>query len=63
MTAENALTGNVRRYELSVLPKVTVTDRTVPSVALTGDLAMPLGLRLAGQVFWRDVSQVTGRVA
>jgi hypothetical protein len=30
---------------------------------LTENLAVPLGLRLAAQVFWRDVSQVTGRVA
>lgn len=35
LAAENALTGNGRRYDLSVLPKVTFTDPAVASVGLT----------------------------
>ncbi len=35
LAAENALTGNERRYDLSVLPKVTFTDPAVSSVGLT----------------------------
>src|SRR2546428_8558591 len=39
LAAENALTGNERRYDLSALPKVTFTDNAVSSVALTEDEA------------------------
>ncbi len=35
LAAENALTGNERRYDLSALPKVTFTDPAVSSVGLT----------------------------
>lgn len=35
LAAENALGGNVRRYDLSALPKVTFTDPAVASVGLT----------------------------
>jgi mercuric reductase len=39
LAAENALTGNMRRYELTALPKVTFTDPAVASVGLTEDQA------------------------
>ncbi len=39
LAAENALTGNGRRYDLSALPKVTFTDPAVASVGLTEDQA------------------------
>src|SRR2546428_1989946 len=39
LAAENALTGNERRYDLSALPKVTFTDPAVSSVGLTEDEA------------------------
>lgn len=39
LAAENALTGNVRRYDLTALPKVTFTDPAVASVGLTEDQA------------------------
>src|SRR3989449_3841020 len=39
LAAENALTGNERRYDLSTLPKVTFTDPAVSSVGLTEDEA------------------------
>ncbi|HEX9488571.1 MAG TPA: mercury(II) reductase [Gemmatimonadales bacterium] len=39
LAAENALTGNERRYDLSALPKVTFTDPAVSSVGLTEDQA------------------------
>lgn len=39
LAAENALAGNGRRYDLSVLPKVTFTDPAVASVGLTEDQA------------------------
>jgi len=35
LAAENALTGNGRRYDLTALPKVTFTDPAVASVGLT----------------------------
>lgn len=35
LAAENALGGNARRYDLSVLPKVTFTDPAVASVGLS----------------------------
>ncbi len=35
LAAENALSGNTRRYDLSALPKVTFTDPAVASVGLT----------------------------
>src|SRR5207247_10432673 len=37
LAAENALTGNVRRYDLTGLPRVTFTDPAVASVGMTGD--------------------------
>jgi len=39
LAAENALTENGRRYDLSALPKVTFTDPAVASVGLTEDQA------------------------
>src|SRR5881628_3468356 len=39
LAAENTLTGNERRYDLSALPKVTFTDPAVASVGLTEDQA------------------------
>jgi mercuric reductase len=54
LAAENALTGNGRRYDLSALPKVTFTDPAVASVGLTEDQARaeaiePLASKLALQ--------------
>src|SRR5207245_7681529 len=39
LAAENALTGNERRYDLSALPTVTFTDPAVACVGLTEDQA------------------------
>src|SRR5260370_26101354 len=39
LAAENALTGNQRRHDLSALPTVTFTDPAVASVALTEEQA------------------------
>ncbi len=44
LAAENALTGSVRRYDLSALPKVTFTDPAVASVGLTEDQARAQGI-------------------
>src|SRR6266852_3371749 len=44
LAAENALTGNQRRYDLSALPKVTFTDPAVASVGLTEDQARAGGI-------------------
>jgi mercuric reductase len=44
LAAENALTGNQRRYDLSALPKVTFTDPAVGSVGLTEDQARARGI-------------------
>ncbi len=44
LATENALTGNVRRYDLSALPKVTFTDPAVASVGLTEDQARAHGI-------------------
>ncbi len=44
LAAENALTGSVRRYDLSGLPKVTFTDPMVASVGLTEDEARAQGV-------------------
>ncbi len=44
LAAENALTGNERRYDLSALPKVTFTDPAVASVGLTEDRARAQGI-------------------
>lgn len=44
VAAENALTGNGRRYDLSALPKVTFTDPAVASVGLTEDQARTQGI-------------------
>ncbi len=44
VAAENALTGNGRRYDLSALPKVTFTDPAVASVGLTEDQARAQGI-------------------
>jgi len=44
LAAENALTGNKRRYDLSALPKVTFTDPAVASVGLTEDQARARGI-------------------
>ncbi len=44
LAAENALTGNVRRYDLTALPKVTFTDPAVASVGLTEAQARAQGI-------------------
>jgi mercuric reductase len=44
LAAENALTGNARRYDLTALPKVTFTDPAVASVGLTADQARAQGI-------------------
>jgi len=44
VAAENALTGNVSRYDLTALPKVTFTDPAVASVGLTEDQARAQGI-------------------
>ncbi len=44
LAAENALTGNVRRYDLAALPKITFTDPAVASVGLTEDQARAQGI-------------------
>lgn len=44
LAAENALTGNVRRYDISGLPKVTFTDPMVASVGLTEAAARAQGI-------------------
>jgi len=44
LAAENALTGNERRYDLSALPKVTFTDPAVSSVGLTEHEARAQGI-------------------
>lgn len=44
LAAENALSGNVRRYDLTALPKVTFTDPAVASVGLTQDAARGKGI-------------------
>ncbi|MGH7710955.1 MAG: mercury(II) reductase [Gemmatimonadaceae bacterium] len=44
LAAENALSGNIRRYDLTALPKVTFTDPAVASVGLTEDAARANGM-------------------
>lgn len=44
LAAENALTGNVRRYDLTALPGVTFTDPAVASVGLSVDQARAQGI-------------------
>jgi mercuric reductase len=44
VAAENALARNLRRYDLSALPKVTFTDPAVASVGLTEDQARAAGI-------------------
>ncbi len=44
VAAENALSGNPRRYDLTGLPKVTFTDPAVASVGLTEDQARAAGI-------------------
>ena len=44
LAAENALTGNVRRYDLATLPKVTFTDPAVASVGLADAQARAQGV-------------------
>jgi mercuric reductase len=44
LAAENALTGNNRRYDLAALPKVTFTDPAVASVGLTEEQARREGI-------------------
>ncbi|HEY6224073.1 MAG TPA: mercury(II) reductase [Gemmatimonadales bacterium] len=46
VAAENALTGNNRRRDLSALPRVTFTDPAVSSVGLTEDQARAQGIEL-----------------
>jgi mercuric reductase len=44
LAAENALTGNARRYDLTALPKVTFTDPAVASVGLTEEQVRAQGV-------------------
>lgn len=44
VAAENALSGQVRRYDLSALPRVTFTDPAVASVGLTESEARAQGI-------------------
>jgi len=44
LAAENALRGNVRRYDLTALPRVTFTDPAVASVGLTEQQARDQGI-------------------
>ena len=44
LAAENTLTGNEHRYDLTALPKVTFTDPAVASVGLTEDQARAQGI-------------------
>lgn len=44
LAAENALSGNVRRYDLTALRKVTFTDPAVASVGLTAEAARGSGI-------------------
>lgn len=44
VAAENALTGNQRRYDLTALPRVTFSDPAVASVGLTESAARELGI-------------------
>lgn len=44
LAAENALTGNRRRYDLTALPKVTFSDPGVASVGLTEQAAHERGI-------------------
>ncbi len=44
LAAENALTGDVRRYDLTALPKITFTDPAVASVGLTEEQARAEGI-------------------
>ena len=44
LAAENALTDNARRYDLTALTKVTFTDPAVASVGLTEDQARAQGI-------------------
>src|SRR5439155_1619607 len=44
LAAENALTGNARRYDLTALPKVTFTDPAVASVGFTENQARARGI-------------------
>ena len=47
LAAENALQGNTRTYDLSVVPRVTFTDPAVASVGLTEAEARERGIALA----------------
>lgn len=47
LAAENALHGNTRRYDLSVVPRVTFTDPAVASVGLTEAEARGRGIPVA----------------
>jgi mercuric reductase len=47
LAADNALTGNSRRYDLSALPRVTFTDPQVASVGLPEEEARHKGIDLA----------------
>jgi mercuric reductase len=44
LAVENALSGNVRRYDLTALPRVTFTDPAVASVGLTEEQARVAGI-------------------
>ena len=47
LAAENAINGDSRRYDLSVVPRVTFTDPAVASVGLTETEARDRGLAVA----------------
>ncbi|HWP02564.1 MAG TPA: mercury(II) reductase [Gemmatimonadaceae bacterium] len=46
LAAENALSGNSRRYDVSVLPRVTFTDPAVASVGLSEDAGRAAGIEV-----------------
>lgn len=47
LAAENAVSGNARRYDISVVPRVTFTDPAIASVGLTEAQARERGLDVA----------------
>jgi mercuric reductase len=47
LAAENALEGNTRTYDISVVPRVTFTDPAVASVGLTEEEARARGIAVA----------------
>lgn len=50
LAAENAISGNARRYDVGVVPRVTFTDPAVASVGLTEAQARERGIEVAVSV-------------